>query len=170
MNLKDYIRDVPDFPIEGILFRDITPLLSAPEAFRHAVNRFLDHYNWDNIDIVLGIESRGFLFAAPLAYRFEAPLIPVRKEGKLPFRTNKVSYSLEYGESSLEMHTDAVSAGHRVLLVDDILATGGTMAAAIRLVEQAGGEVAGVAVVVELSDLDARSQLRGHDVFSLVTY
>ena len=170
MDLKDYIRDIPDFPTEGILFRDITPLLGAPEAFKYAVDRFLDHFSWDNIDMVLGVESRGFLFAAPLAYRFEAPLVPVRKEGKLPFQTNKVSYTLEYGESSLEMHTDAVAAGHRVLVVDDLLATGGTLAASVRLVEQAGGEVAGIAVVVELSDLEGRERLRGYDVFSLVKY
>ena len=170
MDLKDYIRDIPDFPVEGILFRDITPLLAAPEAFKHAVDQFLDHFSWDNIDMVLGIESRGFLFAAPLAYRFEAPLVPVRKEGKLPFQTNSVSYTLEYGQASLEMHTDAVADGHRVLVVDDLLATGGTMAAAVGLVEQAGGEVAGVGVVVELTDLDGRQRLQGHDVFSLVKY
>ena len=170
MNLKDYIRDIPDFPTEGILFRDITPLLSTPEAFKHAVDNFLDHFNCDNVDMVLGIEARGFLFAAPLAYRFEAPLVPIRKEGKLPFQTNQVTYTLEYGQSSLEMHTDAVAVGHRVLVVDDLLATGGTLEASVRLAEQAGGEIAGIAVVVELSELKGRDRLRGYDVFSLVKY
>ena len=170
MNLKDYVRDIPDFPVEGILFRDITPLLAAPAAFKHAVDSLADRLGGNQVDVVLGIESRGFLFAAPIAYRLGAALVPARKEGMLPFRTNKVSYTLEYGESSLEVHTDALSGGHRVLIVDDLLATGGTMAAAVRLVEQAGGEVAGIAVVIELSDLDGRARLRGYDVASLIIY
>ena len=170
MDLKGYVRDIPDFPVEGILFRDITPLLAAPAAFKHAVDGLADRLGGDQVDVVLGIESRGFLFAAPIAYRLGAALVPARKEGMLPFRANKVSYTLEYGESSLEVHTDALSGGHRVLIVDDLLATGGTMAAAVRLVEQAGGEVAGIAVVIELSDLSGRERLRGYDVASLVTY
>ena len=170
MDLKGYVRDIPDFPVEGILFRDITPLLAAPAAFKHAVDSLADRLGGNQVDVVLGIESRGFLFAAPIAYRLGPHWCrPAKREG-LPFRTNKVSYTLEYGESSLEVHTDALSGGHRVLIVDDLLATGGTMAAAVRLVEQAGGEVAGIAVVIELSDLSGRERLRGYDVASLVTY
>ena len=159
MDLKGYVRDIPDFPVEGILFRDITPLLAAPEAFKYAVDR-LPHR----------LESRGFLFAAPVAYRLGAALVPARKEGRLPYRTTRVTYTLEYGQDSLEIHTDALAGGHRVLIVDDLLATGGTMAAAVRLVEQAGAEVAGIAVVIELSDLEGRARLRGYDIASLITY
>ena len=170
MDLKGYVRDIPDFPVEGILFRDITPLLAAPEAFKYAVDRLPHRFGSGDVDVVLGIESRGFLFAAPVAYRLGAALVPARKEGRLPFRTNRVTYTLEYGQDSLEIHTDALARGHRVLIVDDLLATGGTMAAAVRLVEQAGGEVAGIAVLIELSDLDGRARLRGYDVASLITY
>ena len=170
MDLKGYVRDIPDFPVEGILFRDITPLLATPDAFKHAVDSLTDRLGGDQVDVVLGIESRGFLFAAPVAYRLGAALVPARKEGRLPYRTTKVTYTLEYGQDSLEMHTDALSGGHRVLIVDDLLATGGTMAAAVRLVEQAGGEVAGIAVLIELSDLDGRARLRGYDIASLIRY
>ena len=170
MDLKKYVRDIPDFPVQGILFRDITPLLAAPEAFKHAVDGLAAHFARDEIDVVLGIESRGFLFAAPIAYSLGAVLVPARKEGRLPYRTTGVTYTLEYGQDALEMHIDALSGGHRVLIVDDLLATGGTMAAAVRLVEQAGGQVAGVAVLIELSDLSGRERLRGYDVASLMTY
>ena len=170
MDLKQYVREIPDFPVGGILFRDITPLLAAPEAFRHAVDGLAGHFARDEIDVVLGIESRGFLFAAPIAYSLGAVLVPARKEGRLPYRTTSVTYTLEYGQDALEMHIDALSGGHRVLIVDDLLATGGTMAAAVRLVEQAGGQVAGIAVLIELSDLDGRARLRGYDVASLITY
>ena len=170
MDLKDYVRNIPDFPVEGILFRDITPLLAAPAAFKHTVDSLADRLGGNQVDVVLGIESRGFLFAAPVAYRLGAALVPARKEGRLPYQTSKVSYTLEYGQSSLEIHTDALAGSHRVLVVDDLLATGGTMAAAVRLVEQAGGEVAGIAVVIELSDLSGRERLRGYDVASLITY
>ena len=170
MDLKAYVRDIPDFPVEGILFRDITPLLAAPDAFRHAVDSLAERFARDEVDVVLGIESRGFLFAAPIAYNLGAVLVPARKEGRLPYRTARVTYTLEYGQDALEMHIDALSGGHRVLIVDDLLATGGTMAAAVRLVEQAGGEVAGIAVLIELSDLDGRARLRGYEVASLITY
>ncbi len=170
MNLKDYIRDVQDFPVEGVLFRDITPMLSDPDAFRHAVDGLVGRVDRNGVDVVVGIESRGFLFAAPLAYRLRVPLVPVRKEGKLPFRANRTGYALEYGEGLLEMHVDALSVGDRALIVDDLLATGGTLAAAVRLVEQAGGEVAAAAVVVELTDLGGRERLRGLGVVSLVAY
>ena len=170
MHLKDFIRDIPDFPKPGILFRDITPLLNDTAAFRSVVDRLSERYAGTRVDAVAGIESRGFLFAAPLAYRLGVALVPIRKEGKLPFETNRATYSLEYGTSALEVHTDAISGGHRVLVVDDLLATGGTMAAALRLVEQTGGQVTGLAVVIELTDLDGRSRLHDHDLYSMVKY
>ena len=170
MDLREYIRDVPDFPSPGILFRDITPLLKSPEAFDHAIDRFADVCSGRRIDAVCGIEARGFLFAAPLALRLGKPLVPVRKAGKLPSRTVSVTYSLEYGEAAVEMHTDALSDGQRVLIVDDVLATGGTLAAAAKLVSAAGGLVAGAAVLIELADLGGRKALDGCDVLSLITY
>ncbi len=139
MDLKQHIRDIPDFPRPGILFRDITPLLSSPEAFRHVIETFASLYKASDVDAVAGIEARGFLFAAPLALHLDRPLVPIRKEGKLPFETTSVKYVLEYGESAVEVHTDAISPGQRVLIVDDLIATGGTIAAAARLVETSGG-------------------------------
>ena len=170
MDLKDYIRDFPDFPSEGVLFRDITPLLKAPAAFQEVVQRFAHQYDSEDIDCIVGIEARGFLLAAPLAYRLGKPLVPVRKEGKLPYETHTVTYSLEYGSDAVQVHTDAIRSGERTLIVDDLLATGGTMAAAARLVEATGGRVVGMAVLLELTDLDGRARLRGYEVFSLITY
>ncbi|MCZ6788485.1 MAG: adenine phosphoribosyltransferase [Chloroflexi bacterium] len=170
MNLKDLIRDVPDFPEPGILFKDITPLLKAPAAFRYVIDRFADHYRNRPVDVILGIEARGFLFAAPLALQLGKPLVPVRKKGKLPFTTHSVEYALEYGEAAVEVHTDAVAPGERVLLVDDVLATGGTLAAGAQLIEAVGGQVAGLAVLIELVDLHGRDLLGSHDLLSLVQY
>ena len=167
VELKDYIRDIPDFPTPGILFRDITPLLKDAMAFREAVDRLGEYCLLRESDAIVGIEARGFLLAAPVAYRLGKALVPVRKEGKLPFDTYKVTYALEYGDDAVEIHRDAIISGHRVLIVDDLLATGGTMSAAARLVEEAGGQVAGL---VELTDLNGRARLRGYDVFSLVKY
>ena len=170
MELKDYIRDIDNFPIPGILFRDITPLLKDSAAFQEVVDRFAEHYRLRDIDAIVGIESRGFLLAAPLAYRLEKALIPVRKKGKLPFETYKVEHTLEYGSGSVEIHTDAIASGQRVLIVDDLLATGGTMGATIDLVETTGGLVAGLAVLVELIDLHGRDRLNGYDVFALIQF
>ena len=170
MDLRDYIRDVPDFPEPGILFRDITPLLQSPEAFDHAVDRFAEACSGRPFDAVCGIDARGFLFAAPLALRLGKPLVPVRKAGKLPWRTVSVTYSLEYGEAAVEMHADAVREGQRVLIVDDVLATGGTLAAAAKLIGAAGGVAAGAVVLVELAALGGRKALDGCDVRSLITY
>ena len=170
MDLKDYIRDIPDFPAPGILFRDITPLLKDSVAFREAIDRLADYYETREFDTIVGIDARGFLLAAPLAYRLGKALVPVRKEGKLPFKTHKVTYELEYGSDAVEVHTDAIADGQRVLIVDDLLATGGTMAATASLVEQIGGQVAGVGVLVELTDLNGRALLGGYDVLSLVKY
>lgn len=170
MELKDYIRDIPDFPIPGILFRDITPLLAAPAAFAAAIDRLAEYYGGAALDAIVAVESRGFLFGAPLAQRLALPLAPVRKPGKLPAATLSVQYTLEYGANTLELHADALAPGQRALIVDDLLATGGTLAAAAQLVEQAGGVVAGLGVVIELTGLAGRRELEQYDIFSLMQY
>ena len=170
MDLKRYIRDIPDFPKPGILFKDITPLLQCPEAFKDVIDRIAEHFDKRHVDAVLAIEARGFLFGAALAYRLGKPLVPVRKQGKLPFETYAATYSLEYGNDTVEMHKDGVVAGHRVAIVDDLLATGGTMAAACRLVEKSGGQVEGLALVIELTELSGRKLLQGYDIFTLIEY
>jgi adenine phosphoribosyltransferase len=170
MDLAKYIRDIPDFPKPGILFKDITPLLAEPRAFRQAIQQLRDHYRGAKIDAVAAAEARGFLFAAPLALEFDRPLVPLRKPGKLPYKTHALQYDLEYGSAELQMHTDGVAAGSQVLLVDDLLATGGTMEAGCRLIEKAGGKVAGCAFLVELSFLNGREKLKPHEVFSLIKY
>jgi adenine phosphoribosyltransferase len=170
MQLTEYIRDIPDFPKPGILFKDITPLLAAPDAFAHAIDRLCHHYKGVPLDAIAAAEARGFLFAAPMALELKLPLVPLRKPGKLPYRTYSLKYDLEYGSAELQMHVDGVTPGTRVLLVDDLLATGGTMKAGCSLIEQAGGVVAGCAFLVELSFLGGRPQLAKYDVFSLLTY
>ena len=170
MNLKQHIRDIPDFPKPGILFRDIATLLQDPSAFRYAVESVAERFESVEVDAVAGIDARGFLFAAPLALHLEVPLVIVRKSGKLPFQTYSESYALEYGTDSLEIHVDAISRGDRVLLVDDLLATGGSLAAAAALVERAGGTVAGIGVVIELSELGGRDALAPRRIESLVAY
>jgi adenine phosphoribosyltransferase len=169
-DLKRHIRSIPNFPKPGIMFRDITPLLAAPWAFRAVIDRMGEHYQASRIDSVVAAEARGFIFAAPLALRLEARFIPVRKPGKLPFETHSFHYELEYGSDSLEMHTDAIAKGDRVLLVDDLLATGGTMEACIRIVEKVQAVVIGAAFVIELDFLNGRRRLKPYDVFSLVHY
>ena len=170
MNFKAYIRDVPDFPAPGILFRDITPLLGDAAAFDHAVGLLAERYRGANLDAVVAVESRGFLFGAPLARELGKPLALVRKPGKLPAETHSTEYTLEYGSNTMEMHVDAVSPGQRVLVIDDLLATGGTLAAAVRLVQAAGGVVSGVAVLIELTGLEGRRLLEGYELFSLIQY
>ena len=170
MDLKQYIRDIPDFPVEGILFRDITPLMQEPTAFRYVIDRMAEYYEGQDIDVILGIEARGFLIGAPLAYKLGKPFVPIRKEGKLPYETRSMKYALEYGQNVVEVHTDAVSKGQRAIILDDLLATGGTMAAGAELVESMGGEVAGLGAVIELIDLDGRERLSGYGVYSLVQY
>jgi adenine phosphoribosyltransferase len=170
MTLTDHIRDIPDFPKPGILFKDITPLLARPEAFADSVRLLSDHYRSAKVDAIAAAEARGFLFAAPMALELKLPLIPLRKPGKLPYRTYSLKYDLEYGTAELQMHVDGFTQGARVLLVDDVLATGGTMEAGCKLIEQAGGTVAGCAFLVELSFLGGRKRLAGHEVFSLITY
>jgi adenine phosphoribosyltransferase len=170
MTLTDHIRDIPDFPKPGILFKDITPLLANPDAFAASVRLLSDHYRGAKIDGIAAAEARGFLFAAPMALDLRLPLIPLRKPGKLPYRTYSLKYDLEYGSAELQMHVDGFAEGARVLLVDDVLATGGTMQAGCKLIEQAGGTVAGCAFLVELAFLGGRKRLAGYDVFSLITY
>ena len=170
MELKSFVRDIPDFPSPGVMFRDITPLLKDPIAFKEAIDTFVEHWSSRDIDAVVGVDARGFLFAAPLAYRLMKPLIPVRKEGKLPFETHTVAYALEYGSGAVEVHTDALADGQRVLIVDDLLATGGTLVAATKLVERTGGQVAGLAVLIELTDLKGRDRLGGYELQTLITY
>lgn len=169
-DLKNLIRTIPDFPKSGIQFRDITPLLINPDAFRAAIDRLAARYRDRGITKVVGIESRGFLTAAPLAYLLGAGFIPVRKKGKLPHKTSAVTYALEYGEDTLEMHIDAILKNEKVLIADDLLATGGTAKATCDLVEKNGGRVESLAFIIELADLDGREKLKGHDIHSLMTF
>lgn len=168
--LKSYIREVPDYPKPGILFYDITTLLKDPEGLRRVLDAFHERYREQKIDKVVGMESRGFIFAPTLAYQLGAGFVPVRKPGKLPAETISETYELEYGTDSLEIHKDAIGAGERVLIVDDLIATGGTAAATARLVETAGGEVAGFGFLVELTFLNGREKLKGYEVSSLLAY
>lgn len=170
VDLTRFVRNIPDFPKPGIVFRDITPLLSDPGAFRAAVHGLADHYRNANIGVVAAAEARGFIFAAPLALELNAGFVPVRKPGKLPFDTHAFHYELEYGTDTLEVHIDGFTPGQRVLLVDDLLATGGTMEACCRLVERAGGTVAGCAFLVELASLGGARRIAPHPTFSLIRY
>ena len=168
--IEALIRDVPDFPEPGIVFKDITPVLADPIAFSTIIDLIVVHFGRGNVDKVVGIEARGFILGAPVAYHFGAGIIPVRKKGKLPHETLEESYALEYGAASLEIHKDAVQAGERVLVVDDVLATGGTAKAAASLVERVGGKVCGIATLIELEFLKGRDKLQGYDLFTLIQY
>jgi adenine phosphoribosyltransferase len=168
--LRRSIRDVPDFPTPGVIFKDITPLLADPAAFSSAVDAIVVSWGRGHIDKVVGIEARGFIVAAPVAYHFGAGFVPLRKAGKLPWETMSESYALEYGQETLEIHADAFAPGDRVLIVDDVLATGGTAKAACNLVEQAGATVVGLAFVIELSFLKGARRLDGYDYVSLLEY
>ena len=165
--LKEFIRDIPDFPKPGVVFKDITPLLADKKAFAYTIDSIAHHFDRDEIDKVLGIEARGFMVAAPLAYRFTAGLIPVRKKGKLPWSVESQTYELEYGDDQLEIHKDAISPGERILVVDDVLATGGTALATAHLTERCGGKVAGFAMIMELAFLSGRARLADYELFSL---
>jgi adenine phosphoribosyltransferase len=169
-DLKKLIREVPDYPKPGILFYDLTTLLKDKQGFQSLIDSLCKHYEGHKIDLVAGIEARGFIFAPALAYRLGAGFVPIRKPKKLPAKTAKISYALEYGTDTLEVHEDAVRPGQRVLLCDDLLATGGTAAAAIQLLRSLGGTVDSAAFAVELNFLNGRSKLSGLDVFSLVQY
>src|SRR3954462_5935681 len=170
IDLASRIRDVPDFPQKGILFKDITTLLKDGPAFREAIDALTRTVRDWNVEVVVGMESRGFIFAAPIAYNLGVGFAPVRKLGKLPSETISAEYALEYGSNTLELHVDAITEGQRVLVVDDLLATGGTVGATIDLVERLGGEVAGTAFLVELAFLNGRSRLEGYRVTTLITY
>ena len=170
MDLKQFIRDIPDFPQPGILFRDITPLLQDPEAFRSVVDHFTEEYRDAGLAAVVAIESRGFIFGAPIARNLGISFVPVRKAGKLPARHISVEYSLEYGTSQLDIHEDALKRGDKALIVDDLLATGGTANAAAKLVELLGARVHAMAFVIELAFLHGRDRLQDYEVLSLVTY
>jgi adenine phosphoribosyltransferase len=168
--LKEYVRDIPDFPRPGVVFKDITPLLADVKAFRYTVDALCEHFAATPVDKVLGIEARGFIVAAPVAYRCGAGFVPVRKAGKLPWQVEKQEYVLEYGTDMLEIHQDALAPGERALIIDDVLATGGTASATARLVERLGGTVAGMGFIVELAFLGGRGKLKGVEAVSLISY
>jgi len=169
-DLRAKIREIPDFPKPGILFYDITTLLKDPAAFKEAVDLMLEPYRADKVDIVVGMESRGFIFSAPMAYVLGAGLVPVRKLGKLPAEVLSVEYALEYGSNTLEIHRDAIKPGQKVLIVDDLLATGGTVKGTIELVQRLGGEIVGLSFLVELDFLKGRDRLEAHRVTSVIRY
>ena len=170
MDLKQYITIVPDWPKPGIVFKDITTLMDNGEAYKYATDKIVEYAKEKNIDIVVGPEARGFIIGCPVAYSLGIGFAPVRKEGKLPRETIKVNYGLEYGTDVLTIHKDAIKPGQRVLITDDLLATGGTIDASIKLVEELGGIVAGIAFLIELKDLNGRAKLEGYDVLTLMEY
>jgi adenine phosphoribosyltransferase len=168
--LKDHIRDVPDWPSPGVVFKDITPLLAEPDAFAYVIDNLAEPFADRHIEKVIGVEARGFVLAAPLARRFGAGFVPVRKPGKLPWEIERQEYELEYGTNLLEIHRDAVAPGERVLVCDDVLATGGTAAATVRLAERLGGRVVGLSFLLELGFLGGRGKLEGYELHTLLTY
>jgi adenine phosphoribosyltransferase len=170
IKLKDWIRAIPDFPKPGILFRDITTLLMNPDAFRHSISLMVEPYLSNKPTCIAGIESRGFIFGAAMADRLGVPFVLIRKPGKLPYKTRKISYQLEYGEDTIEIHEDAIEAGDKVLLVDDLLATGGTMAAATKLIKELGGDIIEVLFLIELEGLAGRSKLDDLNIRALLKY
>jgi adenine phosphoribosyltransferase len=170
MDLKEKIRVIEDFPIKGISFKDITTMLQDKEAFKFAIDSMAEYFRDKGIDLVIGPEARGFILGAPLAYAIGAGFVPVRKKGKLPFDTMSMSYDLEYGSDDLEIHADAVKKGQKVVIVDDLLATGGTIESVIKLIEAAGGEIAGLGFLIELTELKGRDRISGYEVVSLLKY
>ena len=170
MDLKQKIRNIPDFPKKGVVFRDITTLLGDAEAFKYSVDRMVEYWRGKKIDAVLGAEARGFIFGAVIAYKLDVGFIPVRKPGKLPYKTCQASYDLEYGKNILQMHIDAIKKGDKILIVDDLVATGGTAKAKVELVEKMGGEVVGFCFLIELEFLNPRKFLKDYDIFSLIKY
>lgn len=170
IDFKKAIRDIPDFPKKGIIFKDITTLLSEGPMFHQAIDAIAEHYKDKGIQKVVGIESRGFIIGAPVAYKLNAGVVPIRKKGKLPHKTISATYQLEYGTDCLEMHEDAFETGEKILIVDDLLATGGTVSATIELVKKLGGQIAGLAFLIELTFLEGRKRLKDYDISSLVKY
>ena len=169
-DLKKYIRDIPDWPKEGILFRDIMPLLANSEAFAAAIDMLSADFKQSGIEYVAAVEARGFIFGAAVAEKLQAGFVPIRKKGKLPFKTENISYDLEYGTDTLEVHCDAISKGSKVLMIDDLLATGGTMTAGCKLIEKIGGQVSGIMFLVELLYLNGREKLQGYKMRSIISY
>ncbi len=170
INLERYIRSIPDWPKKGILFRDITPLLANPEAFAAAVDALCADFVDADVEYVAAVEARGFIFGAVVARKLDVGFVPIRKKGKLPFKTESVTYDLEYGTDTLEVHSDAVESGAKVLMVDDLLATGGTMAAACKLIEKIGATIVGITFLIELGDLAGRSKLGGYKIKTVISY
>ncbi|MCY3046055.1 adenine phosphoribosyltransferase [Aerococcus urinae] len=170
MNLKDYIKDIPNFPEEGIIFRDITPLLQDPEAFQYAVNKIADFAREKSVDVIIGPEARGFIVGCPVAYDLNKGFVPARKKNKLPREKVSIEYDLEYGSNTIEIHKDAIQPGQKVLIVDDLLATGGTIRGTKKLVEELGGEVVGAAFIIELEGLKGRQLISDLDILSLINY
>ena len=170
MDLTRYMRSIPDFPTKGILFWDITPLLANAEALSGAIDSLTDPFKDKNIDIVAAVEARGFIFGSAVAKALGAGFVPIRKKGKLPSETHAVSYGLEYGKDTVEVHTDAIKPGDNVLIADDLLATGGTMAAACELIEMLGGNIVGLAFLIELADLAGREKLKKYNIHTVMTY
>ena len=168
--LKDYVRSIPDFPKPGIIFRDITTILADADGFQLAIDELAKLLEGVDYDVIVGAESRGFIFGAPLAYKYHKPLVLVRKKGKLPGETVSQEYELEYGSATIEMHKDAINEGQKVIVVDDLIATGGTLAATAKLVEKLGGEVVKIICVMELAGLKGREKLKGYDVGTVITY
>lgn len=168
--LKDLIRDIPDFPKKGIIFKDITPLLKDNAAFRGVVDILVDRYKDKKIDVVASVEARGFILGSTVAYKLGAGMVPIRKRGKLPYKTINVTYDLEYGTDTLEMHEDAISRGDKVLIVDDLLATGGTAKAVCELIQKGGGEIVEIAFLIELEFLKGRTKLEGYPIFTLLKF
>lgn len=169
-DFSKFIRDIPDFPKAGIIFKDITPLIGNANAFHRVLDEFAHRYKSETIDVVAGTEARGFIFGTALAYRFGIGFVPIRKKGKLPYKIHQTTYDLEYGQDTLEIHQDAFPKGSRVLLCDDLLATGGTLAASVELIEKLEGSVVGIAVLIELLELNGRERVPDYDIFSLIKY
>lgn len=169
-DFTNYIRDIPNFPIQGITFKDITPLLGNGKAFNAAIEVFAEKYESESIDTIIGIDARGFIVAAALAQRLGIGFVPIRKSGKLPFECYEVTYDLEYGRDTLAIHKDAFSDGSRILICDDVLATGGTLAASVELVEKVGGNIIGIALLIELKELEGRKKVENQPIFSLVEF
>lgn len=168
--LRDYVRNIPDFPEPGIIFRDITTILADADGFKLAIDELKKLLEGVEFDVIVGAESRGFIFGAPLAYELHKPFVLVRKKGKLPCETISQDYDLEYGSATIEMHKDAIKKGQKVVIVDDLIATGGTLAASVKLVEQLGGEVKKIICIMELAGLNGREKLKGYDVGAVITY
>lgn len=170
MKLESRIRTVPDWPAKGVMFRDITTLMQDPESFREACDKLYERYRSEDIDKIVGIDARGFIFGAVLAYKLNTGFVPVRKKGKLPYKTISADYTLEYGKDVVEMHEDAIKKGEKILIVDDLIATGGTISAAVKLVEALGGEIVGCAFIIELPDLKGRERIKEYNVFALTAF